>query len=451
MPTSPTSAQQPTGPQRRPAPDADDVRPPAASDPPGRTAAGGRSAAEHRRPAPDRGRSLLGPALELVHTGRAPTRSALTSALDVTRATAGAVTGELESLGLITVDSRPAGGGRGRPSHRLAVNPAGPVVVAAQIHADSLSVALAGLGGRLEEVRYLPLPDATDPARMLRAVAEAGAELARSATRRCLGVGLALPNPVTEPDGTALAALHFAWPSGTPVADLFAEEVQRADFGRRARSPLPSAVANDANLAALAEHRHGAGRDARHLLLVTSGHRGVGGALVIDGRLHTGSAGLALEVGHLTVDPQGRRCVCGNRGCLNAETDPEALFVAAGRTPDPGGPILDQARRLARSAADDAGAADAVAHVVDRLGLGLAGLVNILNPDRIVLSGLHLDLLAAAPERLAAVVADRCLWGRSGRVPIVPAQVDHAGLAGAAELAWQPYLHDPQAVYAGRG
>ncbi|BAJ27486.1 MULTISPECIES: ROK family protein [Kitasatospora] len=396
----------------------------------------------HRRAAPDRGRTLLGPALRLIHTGQAPTRSALTGALDVTRATAGAVTGELEALGLITVDSRPAGGGRGRPSHRLALADPGPAVIAAQLHADGVSVALAGLGGRLHDPVHLPLPADTGPAALLRTAAEAGARLARAGRRRVLGAALALPNPVTEPDGTVPSSLHFAWPPGTPVDALYAAETARADPGPRARAPLPTAVANDANLAALAEHRHGAGRGARHLLLVTSGHRGVGGALVVDGRLHTGSSGLALEVGHLTVDPLGRPCACGNRGCLNAETDTDALFAAAGRRPDPDRPLLPQARALAR----DPHAADAVARVVDRLGLGLAGLANILNPDRIVLSGLHLDLLAAAPDRLAAVVADRCLWGRSGRIPIVPAQVAHAGLVGAAELAWEPYLDDPQAV-----
>lgn len=209
-------------------------------------------------------------------------------------------------------------------------------MVAGQIHADGLSVTLAGLGGLLDPPVHLPLPAATDPVRMLRAVAEAGAELARATSRRCLAAALALPNPVTEPDGAALAALHFAWPSGTPVADLYDVEVGRADHGPGARRPLPTALANDANLAALAEYRHGAGRGARHLLLVTSGHRGVGGALVIDGHLHTGSAGLALEVGHLTVDPQGRLCPCGNRGCLNSETDPDALFAAAGLTPNRG-------------------------------------------------------------------------------------------------------------------
>ncbi|NEC18397.1 ROK family protein, partial [Streptomyces parvus] len=86
----------------------------------------------------ERGRSALGPALELVHTGRAPTRAVLTSELGVTRATAGAVAAELEALGLIRVDSSPgsAAGSQGRPSHRLSVLETGPVVLAAQVHAD---------------------------------------------------------------------------------------------------------------------------------------------------------------------------------------------------------------------------------------------------------------------------------------------------------------------------
>jgi hypothetical protein len=92
----------------------------------------------------DRGRGALGPALELVHTGRAPTRAVLTAELGVTRATAGAVAAELEALGLIRVDARPgaAAGSQGRPSHRLAVAENGPVVLAAQVHADGFRAAL---------------------------------------------------------------------------------------------------------------------------------------------------------------------------------------------------------------------------------------------------------------------------------------------------------------------
>ncbi|MFF3457533.1 ROK family protein [Streptomyces sp. NPDC002730] len=387
----------------------------------------------------ERGRSALGPALELVHTGRAPTRAVLTAELGVTRATAGAVAAELEALGLIRVDSRPgaAAGSQGRPSHRLAVDDAGPVVLAAQVHADGFRAALVGLGGRTVATAPGCVTVSEDPAQVLGEVVEAGAALLRESGRRCVGAGLAVPSAVAEPEGTALNPLHLAWPAGAPVRDIFAECVRAAGIQG------PAFTGNDVNLAALAEHRHGAGRGAQHLLCVATGHRGVGGALVLDGRLHTGSSGLALEVGHLTVNPEGRPCHCGSRGCLDVEADPLAFLTAASRRPGPEVSLLQQSRDLLRTEYDDPAVRSAAEELIDRLGLGLAGLVNILNPDRIILGGLHRELLDADPERLRAVVADRSLWGRSGGVPILACTLDHNSLVGAAELAWQPVLDDP--------
>ena len=173
----------------------------------------------------------------------------------------------------------------------------------------------------------------------------------------------------------------------------------------------------------------------------------VGGALVLHGRLHTGSAGLALEVGRVPVDPQGLPFHCGSRGCLDVETDPLALLDAAGREPDPDSSPLDQARALLRTGYPaDAAVCEATRLLIDRLGQGLAGLINILNPDRVILGGLHRSLLDADPGRLRAVVADRSLWGRSGSVPILACTLDHNSLVGAAELAWQPVLDDPLTV-----
>ncbi|MEV6162739.1 ROK family protein [Streptomyces sp. NPDC052052] len=392
----------------------------------------------------ERGRSALGPALELVHTGRAPTRAVLTSELGVTRATAGAVAAELEALGLIRVDSRPgsAAGSQGRPSHRLAIRESGPVAIAAQVHADGFRAALVGLGGRLVATAPGCVTVTADPAQVIGEVVDACARLLRDSGLRCVGAGLAVPSAVAEPEGTALNPLHIAWPAGAPVREIFAACVREAGIAG------PAFAGNDVNLAALAEHRHGAGRGARHLLCVATGHRGVGGALVLDGRLHTGSSGLAMEVGHITVNPEGGPCHCGGRGCLDVEADPLAFLVAARREPGPEESLLKQAGDLLRTEYHDAAVRGAAEELIDRLGLGLAGLVNILNPDRIILGGLHRVLLDADPERLRAVVADRSLWGRSGSVPILPCTLDHNSLVGAAELAWQPVLDDPLAALA---
>ncbi|MEX2980326.1 ROK family protein [Streptomyces sp. C36] len=398
----------------------------------------------------ERGRGALGPALELVHTGRAPTRAVLTAELGVTRATAGAVAAELEALGLIRVDARPTApaGSQGRPSHRLSVAPDGPVVLAAQIHADGYRAALVGLGGTVVATAPGCMTVPADPSRIIDAVVEAGAGLLRSSGRRCLGAGLAVPSAVAEPDGTALNPLHLSWPAGAPVHELFTEALAKSGIDDPAGVPVPGVAGNDVNLAALAEHRHGAGRGARHLLCVATGHRGVGGALVLDGRVHSGSSGLALEVGHLTVNPAGLPCHCGSRGCLDVETDTLAFLTAAGRTPGPEVSLLQQSRDLLRTEYADPSVRAAAELIVDRLGLGLAGLVNILNPDRILLGGLHRELLEADPERLRAVVADRSLWGRSGSVPILACTLDFNSLIGAAEAAWQPVLDDPLAALA---
>jgi predicted NBD/HSP70 family sugar kinase len=394
-----------------------------------------------------RGRTQLGPALRLIHLGRTPTRAALGAALGVTRATAGAVAAELDALGLIEVDTAPGGGTLGRPSHRLAIDPAGPVALAAQIHPDGFQVALVGLGGRVVAAddrthRKPAVPD--DPAAALAVAARAGARLLRASGRVCAGVGLAVPSAVAEPEGAAVSPLYLAWPTGTPIRDMFAEQVRQAGIAGPGGAAAACCVANDINLAALAEHRHGAGRDARHLLVVATGHRGVGGAFVLDGTLYTGSGGLGMEAGHVSVDPQGRPCRCGSRGCLDVETDALSFLDAAGRAAAPGIPVLEQATALLRGqyAADPVVRAAAAA-VIERLGLGLAGLINVLNPDRILLGGLHKDLLDADPARLRAAVAERTPWGRGSSVPVLGCALDSGSLIGAAELAWQPVLDDP--------
>ncbi len=396
-----------------------------------------------RSPGGSRGRTQLGPALTLIHGGRGPTRAALGAELGITRATAGAVAAELQALGLIQVDTAPGGGTLGRPSHRLAIDPDGPVALAAQVHPDGFQVALIGLGGRVVAAADANLA-VDDPQQALTLVAEASARLLRLAGRPCVGAGLAVPSAVSAPEGIAVSPLYLGWPGGTRVRDLFADRVRRAGITGPGGTACTCSAANDINLAALAEHRHGAGRDARHLLVVATGHRGVGGALVLEGSLYTGSTGLGMEVGHVSVDPQGPPCRCGSRGCLDVETDALSFMDAAGRVPRPGVPVIEQATALLRGQyASDPAVRSAAIALIERLGLGLADLINVLNPDRILLGGLLGDLLAADPGRLRATVAERSPWGRGSSVPLLGCALENGSLIGAAELAWQPLLDDP--------
>jgi predicted NBD/HSP70 family sugar kinase len=354
------------------------------------------------------------------------------------------VAAELQALGLIRVDTAPGGGTLGRPSHRLLIDPDGPVALAAQVHPDGYQVALVRLGGQVVAAHSRALAMPGDPERALASVARAGARLLRSAGRACVGAGLAVPSAVAEPEGVAVSPLYLDWPTGVRIRDIFAAQVRRAGIGGPAGTAPACSAANDINLAALAEHRHGAGRGAGNLLVVATGHRGVGGALVLDGRLYTGSSGLGMEAGHVSVDPQGRPCRCGSRGCLDVETDAVSLLDAVGRLPDPGVPMLEQATALLRQEyATDAAVRAAAGAIIERLGLGLAGLINVLNPDRILLGSLHGDLLAADPGRLRAAVAERSPWGRGSSVPVLGCALEDGSLIGAAELAWQPVLDDP--------
>ena len=390
-------------------------------------------------------RTLAGTALTLIHTGQAPTRSALTGRLGVTRATVGAITSELRELGLIVVDTGPRGGvPQGRPSHRLLPDRDGPVALAAQVHPDGFAVALIGLGGVIVARYAERVPVAADPGLALAPGTAAAAGLLRSSGRRCVGAAVAVPTAVTRPGGTAVRALYVGWPDGSPVRTIFAAELAYHGVRGPGGGPADCTAVNDVNAIALAEHRHGAGRDASHLLVVSAEHRGVGGALVLGGALYTGSTGLALEAGHVSVDRDGRPCVCGNRGCLSVETDAERFLDLAGRAPDAAAPLLYQAVALLRAGYPDDDRVRAAAEaVIDRLGLGLAGLINVVNPDRILLGGLHGQLLAAAPGRLRAAVAAGSPWGSGASIPVESCVLEHAGLTGAGEVAWQPVLDNP--------
>jgi predicted NBD/HSP70 family sugar kinase len=378
-------------------------------------------------------KDTLGQVLLALHeSGGTASRAELTDRLGVGRSVMGYLLGELADRDLVRIDRTgdraPSGG---RPSHRVIVTDHAPTVVAAQINADTFTVGTIGLGGRILAREEHPLPS-LDPAEILDALCAVMATHVHNG-QNVLGAGVAVSSPVRSSDGYAPAALHMRWP-GVPVRDLMLERLPG----------LPLAVANDANLAGLAEYRHGAGRGATQLLYLTTGNVGLGGATISDGRLFTGAHGYAIEPGHITVDPAGAPCPCGSTGCLEVEADHRGLLRLLGQTDVPLNEVTTRIDRLL--SAPTAEVRTAVRELNTRLAIGLASLANIVDADLIVLGGTLGRLYTMDPEIVRAKLAERAFLTELAHTPIVPGELTDSVLLGAAELALQPLLDDPRGV-----
>jgi predicted NBD/HSP70 family sugar kinase len=388
------------------------------------------------------GGGTLSRALTELHlAGGEESRAALTRTLDCGRSVMGYLLGELEEEGLVVVEAgtrAPSGGGR--PSQQVAVAPSAPVVVAAELGADAITVATVALGCRIlgKERQALPARIAVDDALALLAAAITARV---DGTARVGAAVVALPSAVRREDGRALAPLHLRWP-GVPLRELLVERL--AADPRTAGTPVQ--VANDANLSALAESRRGAGRGARTMLYLGAGTFGIGGGLAIDGNLFEGAHGYAIEPGHVTVNPAGEPCICGSTGCLEVEADSRALLRAYGRGRVTRPRLRAAADRLLDAA--EAGEREALAAVEQAnvpLGTGLASLINFTDPDCVVLGSTLGRRFRLAPEPVRRGIASRSYIDPDGAVPVRPGELSDAALIGAAELGFQPLLDDPRA------
>jgi glucokinase len=204
-------------------------------------------------------------------------------------------------------------------------------------------------------------------------------------------LGFGLPSTIDQRTGRAVSSVHI------PLADLDFRDRMAERFG------LPVALDNDGNAAALAEWRLGAGRATSHMVLLTLG-TGIGGGLILDGRPYRGWMGAGAELGHIVVDYGGVPCGggCTGHGHFEALAAGPAADEAAKRRLGPG----KDARDLVAAAREgDAGATEDLAEIGRRLGAGIASLVNVFNPEVVVLGGGFSDardlLLAPARETLA--------------------------------------------------
>jgi glucokinase len=253
-----------------------------------------------------------------------------------------------------------------------------------------------------------------------------------------LALGVGVPSLIDQRYGRAVASVNI------PLERVDLRDELSARFG------VPVRIENDANAAALAEHRLGAGRGTSHMVMLTLG-TGIGGGLILGGELYRGSVGAAGELGHITLDLDGPPCqgTCPGLGHLEAlasGTAADVLVAAiAARSPEGDlGRAAAEGRSVdARLAVDLAlrgpgDARTALASVGETLGVGIASLVNVFNPELVVLGGGFAragDLLFEPARR---VVAERALEPARDVVRIVPAQLGvEAGLVGAALVGYE--------------
>ncbi|MFD0305295.1 ROK family protein [Streptomyces sp. NPDC127119] len=358
-------------------------------------------------------------------------RAAVASRIGLTRAAVSTLVDELIRSGLLDELGPERPGRVGRPGSALALSGRGPAGIGAEIGVDHLAVCAVDLRGKVRArvVRHgtnrgrAPEPVLGELTALVRQiVAEADQEGLWPA-----GLAVAVPGLVARDARTVVRAPNLGW-LDTDLAPLLPDV-------------LPLTVDNEANFGGLAELwlNEDAPRDFLHV----SAEIGIGGAVVVDGRLLRGTRGFAGELGHVPVRPEGPSCACGGRGCLEQYAGEEAVLRAAGLEPgeDRVGLLAEHAAggdKNVRRALRDAGTA---------LGIALTGAVNLLDPEAVVLGG---ALSGLAPWLLPSL--ERELARRTAG-PACAVSVSRLGpegpLLGAAHSVVRAVLDDPAAVGAG--
>jgi predicted NBD/HSP70 family sugar kinase len=309
-------------------------------------------------------------------------------------------------------------------------------VIALEVSVDTLAAAIVGLGGEILALSRIDRPrthtgvddivaDLVVLARQVRAKA--------GEIEEPIGIGAAVVGVVRRSDGLVSMAPNLGWrdvPLGARLAEAFGTD-------------LAIRVGNDADLGALAETRRGAAVGIANVLYL-AGEVGVGGGVIADGQPLMGGAGYSGEVGHIPMVPDGRPCRCGSTGCWETLIGEGTLLALAGYPVDGGSDAVDAVLRDA--GADAPRALEALAYVGRWLGFGLAGLVNVLDPELIVLGARYERLYPYLARHIDAQLDRYALPASRALLRVVAATLGaDVTLVGAAELALEPLITDPAA------
>src|SRR6266576_3952758 len=313
------------------------------------------------------------------------------------------------------------------------------LVFAADLGGTHLRVATIDQAGRIHFrlKQHTPQAEKADEIVRLLVLAAREAEEQATANESIRAVSVVVPGTVRVEEGVVVKAPNVPCLDGFRLAAALQGEFK-----------LPSILENDANAAAVGEMWQGAGRGKRTIVCVTLG-TGVGGGIILDGKLWRGVNDSAAEIGHMCVDPFGGvACLCGSRGCLEVYASATAIVrmarEASPRYPDS---LLHSNENLTAEEIYRAGMkGDELGLEVFRrmgvyLGVGLANLINILNPEMIVIGGGVVSAWELFEKHMHREIAERAFPVPAAEVKVVPGECgDDAGLLGAAHLAFNPNL-----------
>lgn len=268
--------------------------------------------------------------------------------------------------------------------------------------------------GKCQQSLTVPTPQPATPEAVIQVMVAAINSLETTAVK---AIGVGTPGPTDAAGKIAKIAINLVGWNDIPLAELLETKLG-----------LPTILANDANCAGLGEAWLGAGRNFRNLILLTLG-TGVGGAIILDGKLFIGHQGAAGELGLITLNPEGPKCNSGNNGSLEQYVSVQAIRRLTGLEPLELGELAEKGDRKALEFWQTYG---------KNLGIGLASLIYVLTPEAIILGG---GISASAKFFLPAAIAEieqRVLpISRTGLQVLLAELGNQAGMVGAAKLAWQ--------------
>ncbi|HEV3229603.1 MAG TPA: ROK family protein [Solirubrobacteraceae bacterium] len=326
----------------------------------------------------------------------------------LSRTTVSAVLSELQAAGLVVEDLEPGDGPRtgqaGRPPALVRLDRSAGAALGIDFGKRHLRVAVADLGHRVLAERHVPMsPDHPAEQGIDAAVKLVDEVLAEAGIERAgiVGVAMGLPGPINQDSGELGSSTILPGWVGVRAQEVMSE-----------RLGVEVHVDNDANLGALAEWTWGAARDYENVAYLKVS-TGIGAGLIVAGRPFRGAGGTAGEIGHTIIDPEGPICRCGNRGCLETLVGASALLELL--RPAVGPVTLRQVLQRAREG--DAACRRAIADAGTAIGVAVASLCNLINPERIVVGG---DL-GAAGELLLSPMRDALT---RAAIPSAAADVD---------------------------